>query len=372
MTNDLKKQSEVIGSRDLLVAIPSLILSVGVLYMPRKIAEGTIALDGVISLLFAGMVMFIMTWMTVKVAAGYPGKSFLRYASILVGKPLSYLLTSLFILLGIFITAFSIRSVAEISHLYLFQKTPIEIVELTFLLVVVYAVSGSRSAIFRLNRLFFPIIVFVIIFIIVLSIGFMDTNNMRPIFQTNLQGYLTSARKSILSIAGFGTFAFLFFYIPLVHQSHNISKKANAGMAWVLIIHLILYTACIIVFGDIATTNITFPTIELARAIELPGEFFNRFESLFFLIWIIAIFNSCTLTFDIAVMGLQSMFKKVSKYSLILFFSPVIFFLCSLPKNLPETGEWGRMIGYSGLGVAFLTTFLLYVRHKGKEVKKNG
>ncbi|WP_182200008.1 GerAB/ArcD/ProY family transporter [Paraliobacillus salinarum] len=367
--NKLELSYEAIHDRDILIAIPSMAIAIGILYMPRKLAQPTIGLDAVLSILLGGIIIILFTWLTVRLASKFPGQSFITYASKLASKPVAIGITLLFVLHGIFITSFEIRAISNISHLYLFDKTPIEIISFVFLLAVVYAVSGSRAAIFRLNALFLPFIIVAIIALALLSFRFTEINNALPVFQTNLDGYFVTTYRSMLTISGFGVLGYLLFYVPLIKSPTQTSKASIIGVLWVIASHLIVLIITILVFGNIATSNLIFPVIELARDIELPGEFFNRFDSLFFAIWIMAIFNTSAMSFDVAVLALQSLFKKVTKLKIVFILSPIIYFISSLPKNSYETGLSGRVIGYLGLGLSIGVTLLLFLLRMIRGVK---
>src|SRR5690625_3811298 len=145
-------------------ALSVIMMCVSVLSLPREIAKVTLFSDGWISILLGGIFFVFFTVLAVKLASLFPEKSFYSYTSILVTKPVAIVLTFLNICVGIMISSITIRSLANISQQYLFEQTPMEILALCFLLVVIYAVSGSRAGIFRLNVLFMPIILVSVFF----------------------------------------------------------------------------------------------------------------------------------------------------------------------------------------------------------------
>src|SRR5699024_3281538 len=88
--------------------------------------------------------------LAVHVASYFPGKPFLEYAPTLVTKPIAILFALVLIISHIFLAGFITRTVAYIAQQYLFERTPMEVLALLFLLVVIYAVCGSRVGLFRL------------------------------------------------------------------------------------------------------------------------------------------------------------------------------------------------------------------------------
>ncbi|WP_087974640.1 GerAB/ArcD/ProY family transporter [Oceanobacillus rekensis] len=364
----VKYEDEKIKSRDIMIAVPSMVISIGVLSYPKFLAESTIAADGWMTIILGGIIAVLYTWIVAKLAVSFPSQSFLSYASSLVSKPVAICLTLLFVSYGISLTAFEIRAIADISHQYLFERTPIEVIMLTFLLVVVYAVSGSRAGIFRLNTMFLPIIFAATLFLVFFSIGYMEVDNMLPMFKTDLQGHLQGTMDSSLSYTGVGI---LLFYISLVKDPKKAPGSAALGMSSAVIIYLVVYLTCIAVFGDVTTENIRFPFIELAKSVEIPGGFFERTESIFFVIWIMAIFTTTVMAFDVSVMALNSIFPNITKTKIIFFLSPFIFFLSMIPKDFLEMKTIANFLGYFGWGLTGTTVIILWAIYKLKGGKQN-
>jgi spore germination protein len=350
---------EKIRSKDIAIALPSMLIAVGVLSLPGRLAQTTNYADGWVTLLVAGAIVVGMAWAIAKLASKFPQESFLSYTSKLVSKPIAHLFIILFVLQGLMVTAYEIRRITDISLEYLFDRTPLVIVALTFLLVVVYAVSGSRVAIFRLNAMFIPIIFFMTFLLALVSLPFMEMDLMLPVFTTDLRGYVDGIRVSALSFTGF---SILFFYMALVKDPEKAPKKSAFGMVSAVVLYLVLFIVCIAVFGE-ATKVIRLPVIELAKSIEIPGGFLDRIESLFFVIWITAIFTTTMMSFDVAVYALSSIFTKVRKELLVFLLAPLVLFLSLLPTDYLEMTRWGEIISYISWGGTVGLLILLWVMY---------
>ncbi|AXI08140.1 endospore germination permease [Oceanobacillus sp. 143] len=363
----LMGNSEVqISEKDIAIAVPSIVIAVGILSLPAKLANVTISSDGWIPLLVSGMIMIIVTWLFVKVASRFPNQSFFAFGSKLVTKPIAIVLIFLFAIQGILVTAFEVREIADISQIYLLNDTPMEVLSLSFLLVVIYAVSGERAGIFRLNMLFFPFIIFISFFVIILSIGWIQPENLLPVFQTSLSGYMEGVKTSINF---YGNIGFLLFYIALAKQPKKAPKMAAIGMTFVVVLYTLLFIACVGVMGNGATTNLIYPTIDLAKELEIPGGFFERFDSVFFTIWVMAIFNTAVIALDVAVLALQSVFKKLKKQTIIFMLAPLAYFIGLLPKDYVEVSTLALFTTYYALILIFFVTLLFTIMSKIKGVK---
>src|SRR5699024_919885 len=141
----------------------------------------------------------------------------------------------------------------------------------------------------------------------------------------------------------------LWRYIALVKQPKKAPKQAVIGMSIPVGVYLYIYVMCIGVLGNHVPTNLISPTSALAHAVEIPGEFFERFESIFFVVWIMAIFNTTALTFDVAVFAITSIFKQAPKVKVIFILSPLVYFAAMLPHDIVEVAALGSFVGFAAI-----------------------
>jgi len=357
---------EFISEREIMVVVPSIVIGVGILSYPKYLASVTEGADGWISILIGGIIAIAMTWTVAKMASSFPNEPFLSYASRIVTKPVAVVLTFVFVIFSLQIATFQIRQIADISKQYIFSHTPVEVIALTFLLIVIYAVSGSRVGLFRLNMMFLPIILFISLMVILFSLNRMEWDHLFPVFETNFTGHMKGVGSAASSYAGFGI---LWFYIALVKRPKKIPKKAALGMCIPVVLYMVIFIVNIGVFGDEVTRNLIFPTVELAKGVEIPGEFFERFESVFFTIWIMAIFNTTTLAIDVAVFALTSIFKNTSKHKIIFILSPLVYLTAMYPQNIIEVSTYGVYVGYAVIAYTGFLVVLLWGVGKLRGVK---
>jgi spore germination protein len=358
-----------IGKREIVFAVTSMIIGVGILTLPRMVSKATNGSDGWISITIAGGIAIFFAWIVAKLAARFPKQSFFEYTSSIVTKPVSYILTFLFGIQFVVFTAFESRAIADVSKQYLFDRTPVEVVTFVFLLVVIYAVSGSRTALLRINLMFLPIVLTLACAIQFMNIGFFEIGNLKPFFQTQWTGVFKGVQESIFSFLGF---EIMLFYVALMNRPKDAPKAAVIGVSIPLLLYLLLHITVIGVFSHRVTANVIYPTIEIAKEVEIPGGFFERFESVFFTIWIMTIFNTTAMAYDVAVMALSSIFRKVKKITWIFILAPLIYIIAMTPQNYVQQSMFGQFISYSGLVFAILIPTGLLLIAKMRGVQGNG
>jgi spore germination protein len=367
--NNVSYADQKIGSREMVIIIANAVIGVGILTFPRSIADETDAFDGWISVLIAGVGTCFIGWLLGRLASRFPTRPFFEYVALIAGRPFAYLLTLLFGVYSTLLASFEIRAVGNIAKQYLFTTTPVEMITLAFLLIVQYAAAGSRIALLRLNLLFLPIVLLVIFMVQVYTLRFLEWENVRPFFSSDWMSLLKGAKGVGLSLSGS---EIVLFYTVLMRRPQDAPKSVIAGLAIPILLYMTIYMLVIGVFSPAVAKNLTYPTIELAKGVEVPGGFIERVESLFFTIWIMTIFNTCTIWFDLALSTLRSMFTRLSKFAWILILSPIVYLIAMTPQNLIQFFAFGDRLSYFGAVIAYVIPVLLLAIAKLRGVKDSG
>ena len=358
---------EKISSKEIMIAVPSMLIGGGMLTLPNALAMVTTGSDGWILITIAGCITLVVAWLVTKLATSFPNQSFLMYATAIATKPIAILLTSVLGVVGLLITSFVIRDIANVAKEYLFDQTPVEVIALTFLLVVIYAIASSRIGLFRLNMLFFPLLFIIIVLLMFFSLKWFDSENLLPMLETNPTNYIKEIDVALTSYVGI---FILLFYLSFVEKPKEAPKMVAIGVCMPILLYIVVFIMCIGVFGHAATSDITNPTIELARRAEIPGAVFERLEVVFYVIWMMTIFNTSAMALDIAVLAIQSIFEKMKKVHIIFVITPIIYVICMLPQDYIQMEEFGRFVSYFSSIATVSITILLLIIAKLRGVKQ--
>lgn len=125
---------KTLKGRDLMFAFPSVIIGVSILSLPSEVAKVTLFSDGWISILIAGVIFTLLAIFAIRIAMHFPDQPFLDYASYLVTKPVAIVISLLYVVSSIFFSAHATRSLAYIAQIFLFDRTPLPVIALAFLL----------------------------------------------------------------------------------------------------------------------------------------------------------------------------------------------------------------------------------------------
>lgn len=351
---------EDISLMQYLIAIPSISIGIVILIFQTELARITVALDGLLLIFIGGLGAVFFIWLVAKFAAGFEKRTFFDYTSSILTKPAAIVICFVFSLLYIGIAAFEIRKLTDITRHYLLDETPVEALSLSFLFIVIYAVAGSRAGLFRLNMLFLPFVLVVSLVVALFNIPLIEMNNIQPILKTNSEGYVKGI-SMMFALFISGAISIVLFYTSLVRTKEKTPKMAALGTTVPVILFMMFYFVAIGVFGNTVTANLLSPSIELGKAVHIPGGVLERFESIFLIIWMMAIFNITTMVFDLAVLTLNYIFKNTKKIKLIFILTPIIFFISMVPENILESTAMGKYTIYGLFIFSVGITFILFI-----------
>ncbi|MCM3784520.1 spore germination protein [Neobacillus mesonae] len=359
---------EDISSKEIVYSVSNMVIGFGILTLPNTIVRTTVSADGWIAIILGGGVAVLFAWIIGKLSVTFPGENYHSMVTQIINRKMAHILTLSFALYFLLFVSYQIRGVSTITRLYLFDNTPEEIIGLIFLLVLVYGAVGPSIALVRLNLLFFPIVVFIIMLLLLLNIGSFNVHNLLPVFKSDFVGIIQASKETMFSYLGV---EIMLFYNIYVLKKKGVTSSIVRGVIVSILLYLVIFIFVVAVFGAIVAENTLYPLAELAKEVEIPGGIFERFEFFFFVIWLMTLFSTNVMAFDVAVLALTSVFTKISKTTLIIILAPILYIIGLLPSDLMELRIFAGWISYMGIVVAWTIPALLLVIVKMRRVNRH-
>jgi spore germination protein len=357
-----------IGTRDVIFAVSNMVIGFGVLTLPRIITSMTKSSDGWISIVLGALIALGFAWMIAKLITRFPKQGFRDIMAAITNKAAANLTTLFFALYMLLYVSNEIRGVSSISKLYLFDKTPEEAICLFFLWVLAYGVAGTSVSLLRLNLLFLPVVLFIVAMVFAMNTIHFNYHKLKPFFITDWKDIIRSTEGTIFSFLGF---EILLFYNVYLNKPYKTVKAVMSGLLIPAVLYIFLFVFVVGTFGAAVVQNTVYPTVELAKQVEIPGGFFERFESIFFVIWAMTLFNTAAMAFDVSLLALSSVFPKPKRMTFILFLCPIIYLVALQPQNIKEIDIFGHWISYMGLLIGWSVPALLLLIAKLRGVRGN-
>ncbi|WP_368505357.1 GerAB/ArcD/ProY family transporter [Alkalihalophilus sp. As8PL] len=362
-----------ISPGEMCLTLVSMIVGVGVLTLPRALASEINLADGWISIILAGAIIILFIILYVRLQQHFPGETLLEYIG--KGKVWKWIargISLLFLIYFLCLMAYEVRVLALLIRMYLLDQTPSEVIAALMLLCTTYAVSKGTQGIVHLSLMFLPIVVFVLLGLISFTTIKADFTNLLPVMPEGVLPVLAATKVTLLSFLGI---EILFFLMARMKKSEIKVFPLITGIMLVALLYLLVTVVTYANFTVDTTTQITFPTVELAKQLEIPGGFFERLESLMITVWLITIFNTISIVQLIFVQLFQKSFMKENAKAnyipmISIFF---IFIVAFIPDSITETfmfGEWISWLGTSLYVFSLGCGYLYFWMRKKKNEKE--
>ncbi|CAG7627740.1 Spore germination protein YndE [Paenibacillus solanacearum] len=347
-----------INASELFFSVSSMILGMGILTLPRGLTKTVPSSDGWMTIVLAGLLSIGFVWVLMTLATRFPNETIVEFSRTLVGKHAAWGLSVLLFIAFFMFTSYEVRGAAEVAKQYLFRRTPVEVIGLAFFLVVIYAACGTRVGVIRLNVLFLPFVLGVFVLVIVMNLGSVRLEHLQPVFVSNWKQMFSGIWESLFSFFGF---EIVLFYAALLNRPAKAVKAAIWGVTTPMLLYVLLFLFVIGVFSPAATAELQYPTVELAKEIEVPGAVLERFESFFFTIWLMTLFNSAAMSLDICSYIMCRLVGARKRLNVILSLAPVMFVLSFIPRDLHEFSSFGKLTSLVDLTACIMIPCMLYV-----------
>lgn len=221
----------------------------------------------------------------------YAGGKFLKYFSGIT--VIIYLMLTIVLALSEF--------TENIRHI-IFENAPTEYFYLLFLVGILVSVLIGTRGIFRASTIIAPLVILGIFFILFTLYEDIDITNYTPIFGNGIKEFFIPGSFRI------EMFESIFLILLMGPQIKNIKKATIGSFLLIAICTLIIATLLFGIFPYPTSLENYFPLFELNRLISF-GRFVQRVESIYILIWLIAMYIYLSLGTSYAVQTFSKLYN---------------------------------------------------------------
>lgn len=314
-----------ITSSQLMLLVITLILASAILLLPSFTAKGALQ-DSWISGLIAMLAGILTATIILSLAKRFPEQTLVEYSISILGKPLGKLVGLLYLIFFVHLTAILLREISTTVITTILPRTPIQVTIAISTIAMAYMIRKGLEVIARVNIIIMPISLFFVVMIILMATPEMKFDNLTPILE---RGVMPIFLGAITPVGWFGEVVSLAFLLPFVNKLPRVKKHFYLGILFSGLVFTLVIIGTISVFGPNITKNTSFPTLALAREVNL-ANFLERIESILIATWIIWNFIKTGLFFYISVLIL-SQWLKLDNYR------PVVFPMGIIIALIAET-----------------------------------
>ena len=338
-----------IGTVEAIMLILTIIVAHTILSLPKDILT-SMKSASILNLIYVGIIAIIISYVIFRLLKNFPGLDIIDISELIGGKLFKNMLGIIFIAYFLVSSSILLRNFCESIKIIYYPMTDIFFIIAFFVIAVCIANRLDFSATLKTNLIILPVVLFSILFLFFANIKQFTPQRIFPILG---DGMYNTFVFGLSNLASFGGIAYLYFLPPLLKEPEKIKKMALISVG-ITALYLILSVATLLfMFSFFINASEITPLYNAARYIEF-GNFFQRLESIFLLIWILAF--ACYLS--IASKFSMSIFKKLTNIEtntpLIDIFGLLILGLTLLPKNYAISQNLeSKIYPYLVLGIVF-------------------
>lgn len=318
-----------------------------------------------LNIVYITIVVLIIILFFCKLFNKFPGQDLLDVSEFLGGKLLKNIIGSLFIFYFIVSSSLMLRNFCEALVVVYYPITNHIFIILMFIIAVGFTNKLGFNSTVNTASIAFPL---VLISVILLFFGNFDNFSFNKIYPILGDGFKETFVIGLKNIGAFGGICYMYFLPPLLEKPEKLKKIAVISVLFTGLFILLCVGTLLFIFSFYTSSNETMPLFLAARKIEF-GEFFQRFESLFLLIWIISFCCYLSISVKFATHIFNKMFNLSDKSIMLNIFLLLILGVSLLPKELNFSEIFERDIyRYMRIIIGFISglTVLIFANLKKK------
>ncbi|MDK2917786.1 MAG: spore germination protein [Candidatus Petromonas sp.] len=363
----MNRNNDRITSDQLFSVLVTLIIGIGILSLPRNLADKA-GPDSLIVMVAGAIVFGVIALIILKLITKFPNKTIIEIGSSITSKPIGTIIGFIYLFYLVVLIILEIRAFGEISKNFLLLATPIEVIMITFLLASVYTVRSGIETIARMSVLILPLSIIPAIFTMFFVMGELDPSYFLPFFHTPPLKLIKAIPEVAFSFLGFEFILFLGFFVK---DFDKIKRVSMWSLGTVSVIYFITVFITIARFGIAETKSLIWPVVTLFKTVEIPGTIFENVEVVIMSIWLLSIFMTVVITHFGAVFLLSRLLKSREHNYLALPIIPVVYLISLIPENVAQVYDFLGLFSnfFGSISAVIIPSFLLaisYFKRKSK------
>ncbi|MBP1932104.1 GerAB/ArcD/ProY family transporter [Ammoniphilus resinae] len=236
----------------------------------------------------------------------FPGMTLTEINEQILGKWLGKIVSLLFISYFFILASALTLEIGDFMTTQIMPETPIQAVQIIFISIVVMGVRYGLGTFSRAAEIFFPWILFFILFLTFSLLPQVNYVRIEPVFENGIKPIL-QATVPMLGLPFLELVVFLMI-IPAIQQTKKVGKAFYAGTIIGGFILLVITLLTVYVLGSSLTSTQMYPSYVLAKKVNIGG-FLQRVEAIMAGIWFLTIYFKITICFYASSLGLAQTFK---------------------------------------------------------------
>lgn len=320
-----------------------------------------------LNIIYITIIVLFIILLFCKLLKKFPGLDLLDIANFLGGNVLQDIVGGFFIFYFILSSSIMLRNFCEGLGVVYYPLTNQTFLILMFVIAVALTNRLGFNSTINTSSIIFPL---VLISIVLLFIGNLDNFSFRRVYPILGDGFKNTFVMGLQNIGAFGGICYLYFLPPMLKEPSKLKKIAVISVICTGLFIFLCVATLLFMFSFFVSTDEIMPLFSAARHIEF-GSFFQRFESIFLLIWIISFCCYLSISCKFASHIFNKMFNLSDLKPTLTIFIILIFGISLFPKSYADSNFFETNIyRYLRIAIGFILgmTILILANLKKKKV----
>ena len=357
-----------IGTLEAILIILSFLAPFTVISLSRTLINETKS-STLLNIIYITIICLVISFLIYKLFKKFPGLDILDISQYLGGNVFKNIIGFIFIFYFVITSSIFLRNFCEGLRIVYYEFTDIVYIILFFIIAIAITNTLGFNSTIRTTSIIFP---FLIISIIFLFVGNLDNFSFNRIFPILGDGFENTFILGLTNIGCFAGMTYLYFLPPLLKEPKKFKYVSILSVLSSGLFILMCVATLLFMFAIFDSTNEIMPLFSSSRFIEF-GSFFQRFESLFLLIWTISFCCYLSISCKFSTHIFKKIFNLKDSTQLTYILLILTFAIALLPKRYSIINYFETNI-YRYLSIAIIilgVSILLLSNFKKRLVKLN-
>lgn len=356
-----------LGTIEAILIIVSILTPLTVISAPKTFIN-ELKSGALLNIIYVTILSVIISIIIYNLFKKFSGSDIIDVSNFLGGKFLKILIGFIFISYLVINAAITLRDFSESLTVVYYPYTNVKYIILMFVFAIGLVNHFGFNSSMRTTIIIFPAL---LVSIILLFVGNLDNFSFNRIFPILGEGISNTFLVGSSNIGAFGGIIYLFILPPILKEPKSF-KKISIISAILSGIFIFMCIAVLqLMFSIFINLDEIMPLFTVSRYIEF-GTFFQRFESVFLLIWTISFCCYLSITCKAANYLFNKIFNLKDASPLVPIFTLLVFVISLIPKNYAIADSFEKYVyRYFTIALIFLGIFILFLSNI-KNKKKVG
>ena len=272
-----------IGNKEAIALLVTITFNHIIMNITKAIIDSTESAS-LINVLYIGISAIIFTCIICYFLNKFPTLDLIDISEYLGGKVLKWIIGILFVGYFIFFTGNLLNMFSACLEIIYFQLVKTIYVVALLVIAAVIACTSRHNAIFRSTLIIFPFLILSTLFLFIGDFRYFVFEKMYPILGNGVYETFIAGLSNMFAFQGL---AYIYFMPPKLKEPNQLKKVAITSIVLSCIFLLISVAIILFMFNGFVETDELLPLYSAVKYIEF-GSFFQKLDSTFVLIWIIA------------------------------------------------------------------------------------